>query len=139
MALEFCETTAALAFRRDYNFAFNRVYWHAHQISEKFYPHHFFGAGGIRIEKFSWYWKIVRADRDISSLTPILSVLALAGLFVAPHGEIYTRLSLVARCDDSLHHCRGLWQSSSVVSASARADHCRFCRRSLRIYRIEDL
>lgn len=61
-------------------------YWHAHQISEKFYPHHFFGAGGIRIEKFSWYWKIVRLT-GISSLTPILSVLALAGLFVAPHGK----------------------------------------------------
>src|SRR4030095_1131555 len=23
-------------------------YWHAHQIAQKFYPHHFFGAGGIR-------------------------------------------------------------------------------------------
>src|SRR2546430_8321328 len=61
-------------------------YWHAHQISEKFYPHHFFGAGGIGIEKFSWYWKILRLT-GISSLTPILSVLALAGLFVAPRGK----------------------------------------------------
>jgi 4-amino-4-deoxy-L-arabinose transferase-like glycosyltransferase len=61
-------------------------YWHAHQISEKFYPHHFFGAGGIRIEKFSWYWKIVRLT-GISSLTPILSALALGGLFVAPRGK----------------------------------------------------
>src|SRR5438874_6373869 len=65
-------------------------YWHAHQISEKFYPHHFFGAGGIRIEKFSWYWKIVRLSA-ISSLTPILSVFALAGLFVAPRGK-YSRV-----------------------------------------------
>src|SRR5205809_5690451 len=65
-------------------------YWHAHQISEKFYPHHFFGAGGIRIEKFSWYWKIVRLS-GISSLTPILSVFALAGLFVAPRGK-YARV-----------------------------------------------
>src|SRR5437762_5423121 len=61
-------------------------YWHAHQISEKFYPHHFFGAGGIRIEKFSWYWKIIRLTA-ISSLTPILSVFALVGLFVAPRGK----------------------------------------------------
>ena len=65
-------------------------YWHAHQISEKFYPHHFFGAGGIRIEKFSWYWKIVRLS-GISSLTPILSAFALTGLFVAPRGK-YARV-----------------------------------------------
>src|SRR5213075_211030 len=38
------------------------------------------------IEKFSWYWKIVRLTA-ISSLTPILSVFALAGLFVAPRGK----------------------------------------------------
>src|SRR5437762_4079761 len=65
-------------------------YWHAHQISEKFYPHHFFGAGGIRIEKFSWYWKIIRLTA-ISSLTPVLSVFALVGLFVAPRGK-YARV-----------------------------------------------
>src|SRR2546430_295080 len=35
-------------------------YWHAHQIAQKFYPHHFFGAGGIRIEAFSWYWHIAQ-------------------------------------------------------------------------------
>src|SRR5947208_13462171 len=58
-------------------------YWHAHQISEKFYPHHFFGAGGILIEKFSWYWKVMRLT-GISSLTPVLSILATLGLFVAP-------------------------------------------------------
>src|SRR5881392_4075376 len=23
-------------------------YWHAYQVAEKFYPHHFFGAGGVR-------------------------------------------------------------------------------------------
>src|SRR4029450_6958166 len=33
-------------------------YWHAHQVAEKFYPYHFFGAGGVRIEHFSWYWHI---------------------------------------------------------------------------------
>ena len=56
-------------------------YWHAYQIAQKFYPHHFFGAGGIRIENFSWYWHIAR-ETVISSLTPVLSVMALIGLFV---------------------------------------------------------
>src|SRR5258705_5956104 len=31
-------------------------YWHADQVAEKFYPHHFFGAGGIRIESFWAVW-----------------------------------------------------------------------------------
>src|SRR6476620_26005 len=56
-------------------------YWHAHQIAQKFYPHHFFGAGGIQIESFSWYWHIAR-QTFVSSLTPLLSVMALVGLFV---------------------------------------------------------
>src|SRR5437763_3535478 len=56
-------------------------YWHAYQIAERFYPHHFFGAGGIRIESFSWYWHIAR-QTFASSLTPLLSVMALVGLFV---------------------------------------------------------
>jgi hypothetical protein len=58
-------------------------YWHAYQITEKFYPHHFFGAGGIRIESFSFYWQIARQTLT-SSLTPLLSLMALIGLFVAP-------------------------------------------------------
>jgi len=61
-------------------------YWHAHQIAERFYPHHLFGAGGIWIEDFQWYWKIVRLTAT-SSLTPILSILAVTGLFVAPRGK----------------------------------------------------
>jgi 4-amino-4-deoxy-L-arabinose transferase-like glycosyltransferase len=56
-------------------------YWHTHQIAQKFYPHHFFGAGGIRIESFSWYWHVAQQTL-VSSLTPALSVMALAGLFV---------------------------------------------------------
>ena len=56
-------------------------YWHAHQMAEKFYPHHFFGAGGIRIENSSWYWHIARQTAT-SSLTPILSIMAVVGLFV---------------------------------------------------------
>ena len=61
-------------------------YWHARQIAEKFYPHHFFGAGGIRLESFSWYWHIAQQTAT-SSLTPILAILALIGLFVAPRGK----------------------------------------------------
>src|SRR5207244_2726008 len=61
-------------------------YWHAYQIAEKFYPHHFFGAGGIRIESFSSYWQIARQTL-ISSLTPLLSLMALIGLLVAPRSK----------------------------------------------------
>ena len=49
----------------------------------EFYPHHFFGAGGIRIESFSSYWHIARQTLT-SSLTPLLSLMALIGLLVAP-------------------------------------------------------
>ena len=65
-------------------------YWHAHQIAEKYYPYHFFGAGGFQIKDFAWYWKIARATAT-SSLTPILCVLAMVGAFVAPPGK-YLRL-----------------------------------------------
>ena len=65
-------------------------YWHAHQMAEKFYPHHFFGAGGVRIEHFSWYWHIAR-QTVISSLTPLLSFMALIGIFVARRSR-YSRL-----------------------------------------------
>ncbi len=58
-------------------------YWHAYQIAQRFYPYHLFGAGGIRIENFSWYWAIAR-ETVISSLTPVLAIIALVGLFVAP-------------------------------------------------------
>jgi 4-amino-4-deoxy-L-arabinose transferase-like glycosyltransferase len=56
-------------------------YWHAEQIARRFYPHHFFGAGGIQIENFSWYWKIAKQVAT-PSLTPLLLILALAGLFL---------------------------------------------------------
>ena len=61
-------------------------YWHAHQIAERFYPYHFFGEGGIRIENFGWYWNIVRLTAT-SSLTPVLAIMAIIGLFVAPRGK----------------------------------------------------
>ena len=61
-------------------------YWHAHQIANRFYPHHFFGAGGVRLESFSWYWDIARVTAT-SSLTPVLAIMALIGLFVAPRPQ----------------------------------------------------
>jgi 4-amino-4-deoxy-L-arabinose transferase-like glycosyltransferase len=61
-------------------------YWHAYQIAEKFYPYHFFGAGGIRIESFWSYCQIARQTL-ISSLTPLLSLMALIGLLVAPRSR----------------------------------------------------
>ncbi len=65
-------------------------YWHAHQVAERFYPHHFFGAGGVRIESLGWYLDIARQTAT-SSLTPILSIMAVVGLFVAPRSR-YPRL-----------------------------------------------
>jgi 4-amino-4-deoxy-L-arabinose transferase-like glycosyltransferase len=65
-------------------------YWHAYQVAERFYPHHLFGAGGIRIENLSWYWHIGRQTAT-SSLTPILSIMAVVGLFAAPRSR-YSRL-----------------------------------------------
>ena len=65
-------------------------YWHAHQIAQKFYPHHFFGAGGIRTESFSWYSHIAEQTL-VSSLTPAVSAMALVGLFAAPRSR-YSRL-----------------------------------------------
>jgi 4-amino-4-deoxy-L-arabinose transferase-like glycosyltransferase len=61
-------------------------YWHAYQIAERFYPHHFFGAGGVRLESLLWYWDIARQTAT-SSLTPVLVIMALIGLFVAPRGK----------------------------------------------------
>src|SRR5436190_4353669 len=57
-------------------------YWHAYQIAQRFYPHHFFGAGCVRIESLSWYWDIARQPAT-SGLTPVLVLIALIGLFVA--------------------------------------------------------
>ena len=65
-------------------------YWHAYQIAQRFYPHHFFGAGGIRIESLSWYLHVAW-QTAVSSLTPVLAILALIGLFVAPQSK-YSRL-----------------------------------------------
>jgi 4-amino-4-deoxy-L-arabinose transferase-like glycosyltransferase len=62
-------------------------YWHAHQIAGRFYPHHFFGAGGIQIMSAGWYWKIAKQIAT-SSLTPVLFALALIGAFVTRSGAL---------------------------------------------------
>jgi 4-amino-4-deoxy-L-arabinose transferase-like glycosyltransferase len=61
-------------------------YWHAHFIAERFYPHHLFGEGGLRIESCSWYWHIARQTAT-SSFTPILSIMALIGLLAAARSK----------------------------------------------------
>ena len=53
-------------------------YWHAYQISNQFYPHHFFGAGGVKIMPASWYWKIWK-QIPTSELTPLLFLLGILG------------------------------------------------------------
>ena len=55
-------------------------YWHAHMIAERFYPYHFFGAGGFRIMNAAWYWKIA-GQIATTTLTSILCSLAILGLF----------------------------------------------------------
>jgi hypothetical protein len=57
-------------------------YWHGYRIAAQFYPYHFFGGGGVRIMHFAWYWHIA-AQTLTSTLTPILFVLAAAGIVIA--------------------------------------------------------
>ena len=61
-------------------------YWHAYRIAETFYPYHFFGGGGFRIMTPAWYWKIAQ-QTALSSLTPVLTVFAIFGVFVMPRGK----------------------------------------------------
>jgi 4-amino-4-deoxy-L-arabinose transferase-like glycosyltransferase len=56
-------------------------YWHAYQISLQFYPHHFFGAAGVKIMSAAWYWKIV-AKIPTSMLTAVIFVFGMAGLWL---------------------------------------------------------
>jgi 4-amino-4-deoxy-L-arabinose transferase-like glycosyltransferase len=65
-------------------------YWHAHRIAERFYPHHFFGAGGFQIMNAAWYWGIVR-QTVFSSLSLVLFMLAVLGAIVAQRGK-FSRL-----------------------------------------------
>jgi len=56
-------------------------YWHAWSIAQKFYPHHFFGGGGIRVVGAMAYERIA-VFTTTSSLTPVLAILALAGVLI---------------------------------------------------------
>ena len=57
-------------------------YWHAYWIAQQFYPHHFFGASGVRIMSLSWYGHIA-LQTCTSTLTPILFAIAALGIFVS--------------------------------------------------------
>jgi 4-amino-4-deoxy-L-arabinose transferase-like glycosyltransferase len=56
-------------------------YWHAYRVSQAFYPHHFFGAGGVAIESLAWYGHVFRV-MTWNSLTIVLSLLALGGIIL---------------------------------------------------------
>jgi 4-amino-4-deoxy-L-arabinose transferase-like glycosyltransferase len=56
-------------------------YGHAYQVALQFYPHHFFGAGGVKIMSMAWYLKIA-AQIATSTLTPFLLILAGAGVLI---------------------------------------------------------
>ena len=54
-------------------------YWHAYQISLAYYPHHFFGAGGVKMMSPGWYLKIAR-EIPTTELTPLLVIAGIVGL-----------------------------------------------------------
>jgi 4-amino-4-deoxy-L-arabinose transferase-like glycosyltransferase len=56
-------------------------YGHAYQVASQFYPHHFFGAGGVKIMSMAWYLKIA-AQIATSTITPFLLILAGAGVLI---------------------------------------------------------
>src|SRR6266403_4091994 len=56
-------------------------YGHAYQIALQFYPHHFFGAGGVQIMSAAWYLKIVK-QIVTSTLTPFVFNLGSVGVLV---------------------------------------------------------
>src|SRR6266404_4348509 len=57
-------------------------YWYAYQISLAYYPHHFFGAGGIKMMPLAWYWQIAKEIPTLT-LTPVVLVLGGAGFYLA--------------------------------------------------------
>ena len=61
-------------------------YWFAYEISLRFYPYHFFGAGGVKIMSLAWYWKIAK-EIPWLTLTPIGFGLAVVGLFTASRSK----------------------------------------------------
>ncbi|HET9857745.1 MAG TPA: hypothetical protein VFP99_07895, partial [Chthoniobacterales bacterium] len=66
-------------------------YWHAYQISLQFYPHHFFGAGGVKIMSLAWYLRIAK-EIVTWTLTPFLFVLGGIGAVTTrstPRGRMF--------------------------------------------------
>jgi 4-amino-4-deoxy-L-arabinose transferase-like glycosyltransferase len=57
-------------------------YWYAYRISLDFYPHHFFGAGGVKIMPLASYWKIAEETPTLA-LTPVVFVLGAIGVFTS--------------------------------------------------------
>jgi len=57
-------------------------YLHAADIANRFYPHHFFGAGGVRLMSLRWYIKIA-ARMVTADVTVVPLLLAAVGLFAA--------------------------------------------------------
>ena len=55
-------------------------YGHAYQIAQQFYPHHFFGAGGVKIMSLGWYWEIAK-QIPAAEMTPILFLLGAFGVW----------------------------------------------------------
>ena len=59
---------------------------HAYHVSVTQYPYHFAGEGGVRIMSGSFYWQLLKVTFT-ESLTPILAVGLIAGLFVWPRAK----------------------------------------------------
>jgi hypothetical protein len=57
-------------------------YWHAARVAEQFYPHHFFGHGGVQLMPLAWYASIARRIAT-SSITLVPLFLAAAGIWLA--------------------------------------------------------
>jgi len=66
-------------------------YWHAYRISLQFYPHHFFGAGGVKIMSLAWYLKIAK-EIVTSTLTPFLFVLGGVGAITTTRSTSRARM-----------------------------------------------
>jgi len=65
-------------------------YAHAYLISVRYFPYHFFGEGGIKIEGLRWYLAILRQAATFS-LTPVAFALMLVGV-ILPSPTKYGRV-----------------------------------------------
>src|SRR6266487_766142 len=138
MALEIPSATGALAFHASEGFTFTRVVLARTSNRREILPASFLRRGRNPDRTFF----VVRGDHAIDRNIELdADSFDHCGYWSVRSASRETRvlLSLVASCDDSLYRHSGLWQSPSLVSAPARPDRSRVCRRSLRIGRIENL